>query len=200
MIPPPISPRLPAGLSHDQVSELILARDRSIKLRRAVSVATFDAWMIAIFAGFTLISGLFSFPTFLLALAMGYCAWGEFRGIKELRILAPHAAKNLATNQLILGGALIAYSVMQIVTSLTAPEGAATAMANGDPQLVQMLAPMDKLEQMLTLTVYGVMILIAIFAQGGTALYYASRQKHLNLYLHHTPPWIIDLQRRGVAL
>jgi len=39
------------------------------------------------------------------------------------------------------------------------------------------------------------LIAVALLVQGGTALYYFSRQKHLLRYLQQTPPWIQQMQR-----
>jgi mannose/fructose/N-acetylgalactosamine-specific phosphotransferase system component IIC len=47
---------------------------------------------------------------------------------------------------------------------------------------------------------YSSLIAVAIFAQGGTALYYFSRQKYLQRYVQETPAWILEMQRAGGPL
>jgi hypothetical protein len=196
---PAIPPASESSLAPQQVSELIAARDRSTKIRRAVGVARFDGWMIAIFAALTGVTGLLDIPSLLLAGAMGFVAWREFRGAESLRRLDPAAPKLLAINQLVLAGALIAYAIVQVISTL-AHSNKYTAMAGGDPQLTQMLGPIDQLTKLLTISVYGLIILVAIFVQGGTALYYLTRHRHLHEYLAQTPSWIRDLQQRGIAI
>src|SRR4051812_829676 len=201
--PPPIPYATPVArpnvLSQSQVAELLGARNRAAKLRRAGNVAKFDAWMIAIFATLTALTGIFSASSLLLAGAMGYVAWREFRGAAQLRKLDPTAAKALATNQLVLAGALIVYSLWQGYASYTSHESL-TGSTGGDAQLTQMLGPIDELMKLLTVSVYGLLIFIAIFVQGGTALYYKSREKYLKAYVTQTPPWILELQRAGVEM
>ena len=43
-------------------------------------------------------------------------------------------------------------------------------------------------------------MLVAIFVQGGTALYYITRQHTLRQYTAQTPTWIRELQQRGIAI
>lgn len=200
LIPPPLIPPAPSsGLAPQQVTDLIAARDRSAKLRRAAAIARFDAWMIAVFAALTGLTGLFSLSSLLLAGGMGFIAWNEFRGVRALRRLDPAAPKSLAINQICLAAILIAYALFQVYQSATAP-GEYAAMAGGDAQLTEMLGPIDQLVTLLTMSVYGLIIFVAIFVQGGTALYYFTRQKYLRAYLTSTPSWILDLQQSGVTI
>jgi hypothetical protein len=198
-VPPPIPPAPASGLAPNQVTELIAARDRAAKIRRAASVARFDAWMIAVFAVLTGLTGIFSLSSLLLAAGMAFVAWREFQGVAALRRLDAGALKLLAINQLCLAGILIAYALFQVYVSSTA-RGEYSAAAGGDAQLTQMLGPIDDLVKLLTLSIYGAIILVAIFVQGGTALYYFSRARYLRAYLSETPTWILDLQRQGVAI
>ena len=39
----------------------------------------------------------------------------------------------------------------------------------------------------------------ALLAQGGLALYYLRRRRHVIDYLAHTPPWVVALQRADAA-
>jgi hypothetical protein len=48
--------------------------------------------------------------------------------------------------------------------------------------------------------VYGGLAAVAIFGQGGTALYYWSRRRFVEAYLKETPRWIIDAQRAGLPM
>jgi len=196
---PAASPAIKPGLSKEQIAELVAARDRATKLRRAAGVARFDGWMVASFAVLTGLTGFSSFSTLLLAAGMGYVAWREFRGAEQFRRLDPTAAPALAINQLVLAGILIVYALWQAYQSATAPSDL-SAMTGGDAQLSNMIGPIDHLIRLLTLSVYGLIVLVAIFVQGGTALYYHSRQRFVKDYIARTPAWIIELQRAGVAV
>lgn len=201
-VPPlPQSPAsgLSTSLSPDQVAALLEAQKSVTKVRRAVSVATFDGWMTATFAGLTILTGFLSPSALMLGTGMAAVAFVEFRGAGQLRRLAPNAAKTLGINQLALAGLLILYSCWQMYASRTSPSELSQAVGN-DPQLTQMIGGIDDLTKMITSAVYGVLILIAIFVQGGTALYYFSRQRYLDAHLKRTPKWVADLQRAGVAV
>ena len=41
---------------------------------------------------------------------------------------------------------------------------------------------------------------VAVFGQGGTALFYLSRRRHVEAYLRDTPQWIVDAQRAGMPM
>jgi hypothetical protein len=66
--------------------------------------------------------------------------------------------------------------------------------------MAKMLAPVESITRAVTIAVYVTLIAVAISMQGGTALYYLSRQKLLEQYVRATPKWILDLQRAGVAV
>ena len=157
-------------------------------------VATIDAWLTAIFAGLTALSGLFSIVGLILGLALGVIAWNAFRGASELKQFNPAAPRRLALNQLALAGLLISYAVYSIFTaSLSSEFGAAMA----DPELARMLGPIDQFIHLITILVYGGLIIGTTLAQGLAALYYAGRAKHLHAYRAATPEWILQIQRRA---
>jgi hypothetical protein len=58
----------------------------------------------------------------------------------------------------------------------------------------------DSLARLLGVLVYGTLAAVAIFGQGGTALYYFTRRKHVEAYLRETPQWILDAQRAGMPM
>ena len=47
---------------------------------------------------------------------------------------------------------------------------------------------------------YGTLAAVAIFVQGGTALYYLSRRRLIEQYLRETPAWIVQAQRAGMPM
>ena len=138
--PPAIPPVPAASLAPQQVAELIAARDRSAKLRRATGVARFDAWMISIFAGLTGLTGLFSIPALLLAGGMAFVGWREFRGAESLRRLDSNCADQAGGQSTRARRHVDRVRDLQNLEASTSA-GQYTAMANGDAQLNEMLAP-----------------------------------------------------------
>jgi hypothetical protein len=197
--PPPLPPAHQVSLAPHQVAQLMDAQRSAAKVRWAAAVARFDAWTIATFGALTLLFGLTSAASVLLGLAMLAAALVEFRGADRLRRLEPSAAKTLGINQLCLAGALIAYASWQLYVTYTTPSSFATA-AGSDAQLQQMMLPLDELARTLTSAVYVLLIVVAVCMQGGTALYYFTRKRHLDGHLRRTPNWVADLQRAGVAV
>src|SRR4051812_35548799 len=79
--PPAASPLSPAHLAELQQAQL-----RAKKIRRAIRIASTDAWICAAFAGLTLLSGVFSLAALLLGLALAACAHTAFRGMRQLKV------------------------------------------------------------------------------------------------------------------
>lgn len=196
--PIPVIPALPQ-FTPDNLRELEAARRSARKVRRAVSVANFDGWTIAIFGAITLAMGLTDFTNVPLSLALGAVAYVELRNAGRLKRLQPLAARNLAFNQVALAGILICYACWQLYVA-SRPGGTAAALGVDDPAVAQMLGPVQDLTRAIIHAIYGALILIAIFAQGGMALYYFTRVRLVRDYVATTPPWITQLQERGFAL
>jgi hypothetical protein len=192
--PPPVQP-----LSEAHLRELATAHQAARKIRRVLSIARFDAWTIAIFAGLTLLFGFGDWSNFFIGGALGIVAAVEFRAIAQLRRLNPAAVKTLARNQLALGALLMIYSLWRLYTVLYGKDPNAILEVT-DPSISQMLIPFADLTRRLSMLVYGVLLATAVFAQGGLALYYFSREKLVRAYVRDTPPWIIAVQQTGAAI
>jgi hypothetical protein len=198
--PIPAIPAVPA-FTPEHLAEISAAKQKFKKVARAIGVAKFDAWSVAIFGGLTFIVGLgtFSIVGTLLGAGMSYVAYAEFTEAAKLRKLDLDAPKKLAINQVVLGSLLMAYAIYSLLTSHIDMSQYADLAGAG-----QMGAKMaDDLNQMTVLAyrlVYFSLIAIAIFAQGGTALFYLSRRKHLRGYLEQTPAWIVEMQRAGISV
>jgi hypothetical protein len=175
--------------------QLAAAHLAAKKVRRAAGVATADAWMIAIFAALSFVCGLFSGVSgVVMGMAMGAIAFFEFDGAARIRRLDLAAPKRLGYNQLAFAGLIIAYSLWSLYAEL-AGSGLSQEL---EPYKAQ-LGDVEGLMRLIAFTVYGTLIAVAILAQGGTALYYFSREKYIRQYLNTTPPWITEMQRHGGA-
>jgi hypothetical protein len=127
---------------------------------------------------------------------MGLVALVELRGAARLRRFDAGAARILGFNQMALAALLIAYAVFRIYSVLTGP-GEYAAYAASDPQLGQMLGPIEDLYRTIGLAVYATVIAVAVFFQGGMAVYYFSRAGHVRDYLRRTPAWVLAVQKAG---
>ena len=196
---PPLPPALPPAaspLSVEHLHQLAAAKAAGKRIARAVTVAQFDGWSVGAFAALTLLFGFTSVSGILIAAGMGAVAFLELRGAARIRQLQPEAARVLGFNQLALGGLLIAYAAWQIFSHLTGT-GEYAQLAASDPQLGQMLAPVEDLTRLIVVGVYAGVIVASLVAQGGLAMFYFSRVKHIRAYVRQTPEWIVNLQKAG---
>jgi hypothetical protein len=187
------------GLTPEQLKQIADARLRSKKIRKGVSVAMFDGWTVGLFGGLTLLFGMFSPVAWILGVGMIVVAYVELRGAKRMRLLDPQAPRMLAWNQVVLGGLLLAYASYSLWTIYTGRTDLQSEIAKY-PELTDTLGDMDRLAKLIGLLVYGTLMAVAIFGQGGTALFYLSRKKHIEAYLRETPHWIIEAQRSGMLM
>jgi hypothetical protein len=181
-------------VSAEALRELESARLRGRKIRRAIGVASFTGWSVGIFAALTLLFGVFSITSLLLGAALAVVAYNELSGAKLLRRLDFRAPYRLGFNQISLCAVVIAYSLWSIYSTLSGPSPYAQVFA-ADGQVAEILGPIEHLEKLVTLAVYGSLIVASIIFQGGTAWYYFTRSRCLREYVNHTPAWLVDLQR-----
>ena len=179
----------------EQIAE---ARLRGKKIRRAVTIATLSGWSLAIFAGITLLTGLFDPPTLMLGAGLGLAACIEVRGARDLRRLQVRAPKRLASNQVFLGASVAAYAGYNLWRAMFGPSPL-SAGAN-DPQVSEMLGSFDNLARGISALIYGAIMLVGVLVPGCTALYYASRRRHIEQFIAQSPPWIVELHRRGIGI
>lgn len=177
------------------LAQLKQAKDLGKKLRRAVLVAKISGITVALFAAITLLTGFFDKPTFLLGVAMSIIAIVELRGAGALNRLDLQAPQRLALNQVAFGILLIAYAGWQLWVNLTSPSELASV-----PELKQAVGDLPGLERMIYLAVFFSIVLAALVGPGLTAIYYATRKKHLDAYYQQTAPWIVQLQQSGMEI
>jgi len=189
-------PQTPGPLTPQQLRELIDARAAHKYIRRAINVALFDGWTVAAFAIVNCICGLSDVTSMIVGLAMGAVAFVEIRGAAQLRRLDASAPRRLGFNQILLGMLLSAYALWQIYQYLHAPSPLAAVTA-ADPKVGKRF---EDMYQSLAVGLYGCLILFAIVAQGGAALFYFTREKYLRDYRERTPAWILQMQTAGVMV
>jgi hypothetical protein len=197
MIPPAL-PTAPAAspLSEEHLRQLAASHAATLKIRRAINVARADGWGVACAAALTLLSSFTSVSGVVVAAALGAVAVVELKMAARLRRFDVSAPRVLALNQVALGGLLIAYAVLRIYQELNGA-GEYAAMVASDPEVGRALQPFEHLTRLVALSMYGGLIAVAILAQGGLALYYFTRTRHLRAYLEQTPPWIVAVQKAG---
>jgi hypothetical protein len=186
-------------LSPEQFRDLEEARKRSKPIRSAITVAKFDGITVALFGGLTLLSAAFG-SIWGLVLGAGMCiiAYIELQGAQRLRRLDVKAPKTLALNQIFLGGLLLSYAIYSIFTAGSIIDA---TLREAGPDVANMFGnDIKSLAQSIAYLIYGSLAAVAIFGQGGTALFYLSRRKHIEAYLAQTPPWIIQAQQAGMPM
>ncbi len=194
----PFNPSRPSPLEVQQ--QLMAAKLASKKIRRAVIVALSDAWTIAIFAALSFVCGLFGGVSgVVMGVGMGVIAYFEFTGAARLRRLEPSATKMLGYNQLAFACLLILYAAWNLYDAANGG-GMLGDLKSHEAELGASGKDFEDLGQMINSAIYLSLMGVAVFAQGGTALYYFSREKYLRWYIEQTPPWIIDMQKAGGPL
>jgi hypothetical protein len=189
-------------LSADQLAELARAKERGAKLKRAVRVATADAWVTAIFAAGAILTSCGGIEQFLIGLALGWVAFNSFRGAARLKRFELDAPGRLAFNQIVLASAIIlyaSYSLWQVSTGKSALLKVIAGDTNygemGLGSAGKMVGDIQNIIIFALKLTYLLLIIGTIVGQGLTALYYKSRRRILDEYLNQTPQWVVDLQK-----
>lgn len=193
----PATPDPPAPFTVEQRKQIAMARRRAGKVRRAVVVAKFDGWTSAIFAASSLMYATVS-PAFgavsWVAAIVGCClalsTFNCLRGAYLLRKYDARGARWLGFNQIFFTAIIASYCLLQIMSVFA-----------GDNALVNILEQAEEAYGMAGTTdvpktvvaIYMVVIFASILSQGGAALYYFTRARHVRAFHKKTPPWVIEL-------
>ncbi len=197
--PQATTPANGSPLSAEHLRQMQDARQRAKTIRRCITVANFDGWSVGVFGALTLLFGVFTVTGWLLGGGMLAVAYVELSTVPSLKRLEPSAARRLGWNQLALAALLLSYAGWSLYGAWYGPNPFASTIAAA-PEAAQMLAPYASLARLISVAVYIALAAIAIFAQGGTALYYFTREKHIRAYRERTPGWIVEMQRSGEQL
>jgi hypothetical protein len=180
----------------DISQQLTMASAAWTKLRKLAAYASFDGWSLILLGALSLVCfGHGSVIDLLLSFALLGTGLFELSSVRQLRRLKPSAITHLAYNQLVLAAALILYSIVSLVQSHGSGGGISLEL---DQALAQIGASSSDAKDQLSAAVEilcTALMAFALLVQGGTALYYFSRRKHLQRYLEQTPDWIQQMQR-----
>lgn len=175
-------------LTEDHYRELALAKERARPIRRASRVASFNGWTIAVIAILSLPFAFFGLDGVLVTTGLFVVAFIEFLGRNRLLKLNPSAAHLLGWNQVGFLTMIVIYCLWMLF------RGAEDIAAN--PELSELLGRDGlQLYRSIVVAFYGTVIALSVAFQGGNAIYYFTRRKHIVAYLEQTPQWVRDFQR-----
>jgi hypothetical protein len=138
-----------------------------------------------------------------LLVVAGICAVGvvEYLGSRRMRRGEPSAAAFLACNQLAFMALIVAYCVIQMLTFSPAKSRATLISPDVEDLLSQAGYGQEANRQfdvwapIATYGFYSLVIVLSVAFQGGLALYYFTRRRHLQALERSTPEWIARLFR-----
>jgi hypothetical protein len=205
----PASPLAGALLADNPLSvahrrELSAARDRAKTIRKAARVAGFNGWTTAAAAAFSAMFLLFDRSPAAIAITLGLSivAYNEFRGRKRLLNFDPSAATMLGWNQLGLLAAIVIYCLWMLSgTSAEAVGAFSTQMDSATrKEMLNMVGDLEGLYKTASLALYGGVIVLSVLFQGGNALYYFTRRRHVEDFIAETPQWVRDVQGGSIPV
>ncbi|RPI60832.1 MAG: hypothetical protein EHM48_06605 [Planctomycetaceae bacterium] len=196
--PPPTVP----PLGESEFAAIRHATDRYQPLRRAARVAKSSS-IITLFIGITAIPLVLFWPSWDSALVtLGLCIIGvvEYKGSGRIRRAETNAGAFLAKNQLALLGVITLYCVVQMLTFSTGAIKDAAISPEFRSELGGMTSvdktidsQIDRYAPMFYYGFYGLVIFVSILSQGGMALYYFTRRRHIEAFNAQTPQWVRQL-------
>jgi hypothetical protein len=184
--------------------ELAAARDRAKAIRKAARVAGFNGWTTAAAAAFSAMFLIFDRSPAAIAITLGLSiiTYNEFRGRKRLLNFDPSAATMLGWNQLGLLAMIIIYCLWMLSGSSAEAASALSAQMNSasERELLSMAGDLEGLYKTATLAMYGGAIVLSVIFQGGNALYYFTRRRHVEDFIAETPQWVRDVQGGSIPV
>jgi hypothetical protein len=192
----------PLSVTHRR--ELAAARDRAKTIRKAARVAGFNGWTTAAAAAFSAMFLVFDRSPAAIAITLGLSiiTYNEFRGRKRLLNFDPSAATMLGWNQLGLLAMIIIYCLWMLSGSSAEAASALSAQMNSasERELLSMAGDLEGLYKTATLAMYGGAIVLSVIFQGGNALYYFTRRRHVEDFIAETPQWVRDVQGGSIPV
>lgn len=180
-----------------QQRELADANRRARTVRRAAGVAAFNGWTTGLLAACSAPFAWFGAVNLLIAGGLGVVAFNEFRGRRRLLRFDPSGAALLGWNQLGFLAGIVAYCLWRVAAGFFG-EGPFAAELAAKPELRQVFDSaegFDAAYRVAIVAFYGLVIVLSLLFQGGNAVYYFTRRRHVGAYLRDTPEWVVRLQR-----
>jgi hypothetical protein len=191
----------PLSVSHRR--ELADARERAKSIRKAARVAAFNGWTTGGAAIFSAMFLLFDRSGMAIAITIGLSivAYNEFRGRKRLLNFDPSGATLLGWNQLGLLAVIVIYCLWMLSGSSAEASALSSQMkSNTERELLSMAGDLEGLYKTATLAMYGGAIVLSLIFQGGNAIYYFTRRRHVEDFIAETPQWVRDVQGGSIPV
>jgi hypothetical protein len=192
----------PLSVAHRR--ELADARDRAKTIRKAARVAAFNGWTTGAAAVFSAMFLFFDRSGIAIAITVGLSivAYNEFRGRKRLLNFDPSGATLLGWNQLGLLAMIVIYCLWMLSGSSAEAASALSSQmkSNTERELLSMAGDLEGLYKTATLAMYGGAIVLSLLFQGGNALYYFTRRRHVEDFIAETPQWVRDVQGGSIPV
>ena len=161
------------------------------KIRSAAFVAAFNAISIAACAmlSIQLALSMFSLVGLLIGAALGVFAYLEFRGRKRLLALDPNACSLLGWNQVAFMSLIVIYCAISLVFVYLHPEFTMEYPKEFEGRVKR--EEWDLIVEVIFVPYWGTIwkityitvIVATVLAQGGNAIYYFTRRKHVLAHL-----------------
>ena len=166
-------------------------------VRKAANYAHFSGWMTLLAGGISIPMALSNTPMLIFSVVLAAIGTRELTLRRRLLALETRAARKLAINQLLLGGALAMYAIYMLMhapsSSMIESAMQKDAMLTSTPELAGQLDDLKQLETLAKAGIYAILIVIAFVFQGGTALYYATKTKRLRNLHKQCPQWALSV-------
>jgi hypothetical protein len=192
----------PLSVSHRR--ELADARERAKSIRKAARVAAFNGWTTGAAAMFSAMFLVFdrSVVAIAITLILSFVTYHEFRGRKRLLNFDPSGATLLGWNQLGLLAMIIIYCLWMLSGSSAEAANALSSQMKSasERELLSMVGDLEGLYKTVTLALYGGVIVLSLLFQGGNALYYFTRRRHVEDFIAETPQWVRDVQGGSILV
>ncbi len=182
------------ALSPAHMAELTASTAAIRKACRSAGVARFSGWTLWVFAAITALGGLTDPVSLATAAGLGGLAWSELKGASQVKRLDVRGPKRLVVNQFVLLGLIVVYAGLNIWGALQAAPPAGLE-PTGDASVDQLLGEIGDMTKLITLGVYGCLVVVGVPVQLLMAGYHARRGRQLRECLARTPEWIVAVAR-----
>lgn len=182
-------------LDDDHFAQLGLLVRLARPVNRMAGYAKFSGWTTLLAGALSMPFALRNVPMLIFCVVLAGIGTRELTLRRRLLRLETPAAGKMAVNQLLLASALIAYSVYMLVSdsggTVVASAIESDPMLRSTPELGGMMDDMVRIERLAKLLLYTGLIVVAVFIQGGTAVYYATRTGVLRRLHRRCPDWCV---------